>query len=64
MVGDEGVKTTLKVGGAKHILLNISKIIKDTVLQKNLSFKRYIKTNHIFDKFLKVSVNKFSWIFF
>ena len=31
MVDIEGVKTTLKVGGAKHILLNISEIIEDTV---------------------------------
>ena len=31
MVDVEGVKTTLKVGGVKHILLNISKIIEDIV---------------------------------
>ena len=31
MVDVEGVKTTLKVGGVKHILLNISEIIKDIV---------------------------------
>ena len=29
MVDVEGVKTTLKVGGAKHILLNISAIIEE-----------------------------------
>ena len=28
---DEGVKITLKVGGVKHILLNISEIIEDIV---------------------------------
>ena len=27
----EGVKTTLKVGGVKYILLNISEIIEDIV---------------------------------
>ena len=27
----KGVKTTLKVGGVKHILLNISEIIEDIV---------------------------------
>ena len=31
MVDVEGVKTTLKVGVMKHILLNISKIIEDIV---------------------------------
>ena len=31
MVDVEGVKTTLKVGGVKHILLNISEIIEDIV---------------------------------
>ena len=31
MVDVEGVKTTLKVGGMKHILLNISEIIEDIV---------------------------------
>ena len=31
MVDVEGVKTTLKVGGVKHILLNISGIIEDIV---------------------------------
>ena len=31
MVDVEGMKTTLKVGGAKHILLNISEIIEDIV---------------------------------
>ena len=31
MVDVEGVKTTLKVGGAKCILSNISEIIEDTV---------------------------------
>ena len=30
MVDVEGVKTTLKVGGAKHILSNILKTIEDT----------------------------------
>ena len=30
-VNIEGVKTTLKIGGAKHILLNISEIIEDIV---------------------------------
>ena len=31
MVDVEGMKTTLKVGDMKHILLNISEIIKDIV---------------------------------
>ena len=31
MVDVEGVKTTLKVGGVKHILLNISEIIEDII---------------------------------
>ena len=31
MVNVEGVKTTLKVEDAKHILLNISEIIEDIV---------------------------------
>ena len=31
MVDVEGVKTTLKVEGVKHILLNISEIIEDIV---------------------------------
>ena len=31
MVDVEGVKTILKVGGVKHILLNISEIIEDIV---------------------------------
>ena len=31
MVDVEGVKTTLKVGGVKYILLNISKVIEDIV---------------------------------
>ena len=31
MVDVEGVKTTLTVGGMKHILLNISEIIEDIV---------------------------------
>ena len=31
MVDVEGVKTTLKVGSVKHILLNISEIIEDIV---------------------------------
>ena len=31
MVDVEGVKTTLKVGGVKHISLNISEIIEDIV---------------------------------
>ena len=31
MVDVKGVKTTLKVGGLKHILLNISEIIEDIV---------------------------------
>ena len=31
MVDVKGVKTTLKVGGVKHILLNISGIIEDIV---------------------------------
>lgn len=30
MVDAEGVKATLKVGSARHILLNISEIIEDT----------------------------------
>ena len=45
MVDVEGVKTTLKVDGTKHILLNISEIIEDTltmytVLEKSLLFKQ------------------------
>ena len=31
MIDVEGVKTTLKVGSVKHILLNISEIIEDIV---------------------------------
>ena len=31
MVDVEGMKTTLKIGDAKYSLLNISKIIEDTV---------------------------------
>ena len=31
MVDVEGVKTTLKVGDTKHILLNILEIIEDAV---------------------------------
>ena len=31
MVDVKGVKTTLEVGGVKHILLNISEIIEDIV---------------------------------
>ena len=31
----EGVKTTLKVGSAKHIFLNISEIIEDTAFCMN-----------------------------
>ena len=31
MVDVEGVETTLKVGGMKHTLLNISEIIEDIV---------------------------------
>ena len=31
MVDVKGVKTTLKFGGVKHILLNISEIIEDIV---------------------------------
>ena len=31
MVDVEGMETTLKVGGMKHILLNISEIIEDIV---------------------------------
>mgnify|MGYP004575064359 CR=1 FL=1 len=31
MIGVEGVKTTLKVGGAEHTLSNISGIIENTV---------------------------------
>ena len=31
MIDVEGVKTTLKVGCVKHILLNISEIIEDIV---------------------------------
>ena len=55
MVDVKGVKTTLKVEGLKHILLNISEIIEDivlcflttnvmvyTILQKNLLFKQYM----------------------
>ena len=46
MVDVDGVKTTLKNWGAKHILFNISKIIEDTVfvlkLMKLVFFKRRI----------------------
>ena len=38
MVDVEGVKTTLKIGGVKHILLNISEIIEYIVLCMLMKF--------------------------
>lgn len=35
MVDVEGMKTILKVGGAKHILSSISEIVEDTVFCVN-----------------------------
>ena len=38
MVDVEGVKTTLNVGGVKHILLNISELLKILFLCKLMKF--------------------------
>ena len=60
MVDVKGVKTTLKVGMAKYIFLNISEIIEDVVfeyideimcsLTKNLTVYTVLQRNLLFKK--------------